>query len=58
MHFLESALAELANHAPPELRSYFATPKAEAVKKQLPRLRKYELTAAKKALIGIATEEG
>lgn len=40
MRFLGTALSELANHAPSETRSYFATPKNGALKEQLGVLRK------------------
>lgn len=38
--FLKTALHELAEQAPEEVRSHFTPPKAEALKHQLPRLRR------------------
>lgn len=50
MRFLDSAMREMANHAPPELRSYFACPKVDALKKQLPGLNRLALWHAKRQL--------
>lgn len=50
MRFLIAALRELADYAPPELRSRFAPPNAEALKQQLPRLRESDVSIAAKRL--------
>jgi hypothetical protein len=55
MRFLRAALSELADYAAPELRSHFAPPKAEALRKQLPQIRGVGVTAASKSLAKIVT---
>lgn len=58
MQFLDAALSELVEHAPPELRNKLDWPNGEALKKQMPGLRRAAIHVAGRRLAKIIRQAG